>query len=139
MNVRHTDEIRNFVRDNALPTYNPAVIWDESTAPFNIDEPIIYCRQEGSAVDGFVRQVYVDIYLFSPKNCSLSALDALFTDAVAALEYVKANPNVGDDIITTITTDVMGEYSTGQNRRYYRFQVLCYSARQPQDNYTGCQ
>ena len=130
MNVRHADEIRNFVRDNALPTYNPAVIWDESTAPFNVDEPIIYCRQEGRAVDAFVRQVSVTVYLFSGKNATLAELDQLYADAVTALEYAKANFNVTDGIRITVTQDIMGEYRTGQNRRYYTFQVLCYSAEQ---------
>lgn len=130
MNVRHADEIRNFVRDNALPTYNPAVIWDESTAPFNVDEPIIYCRQEGRAVDAFVRQVSVTVYLFSGKNATLAELDQLYADAVTALEYVKTNFNVTDGIRITVTQDIMGEYRTGQNRRYYTFQVLCYSAEQ---------
>lgn len=128
MNIRHADAIRDFVRTNALPTYSPAVEWDESTTPFDLDAPIIYCRQEGSAVDAFVRQVYVDVYLFSSKNCALSELNALYTDAVSALEYVKANFNVTDGIRITVTTDVMGEYRTGQDRRFYRFQVLCYSA-----------
>lgn len=131
MNIRHTDEIRNFIRDNALPSFNPAVEWDESKPPFNFDDPIIYCRQEGRAVDAFVRQVSVTVYLFSGKNATLAELDQLYTDAVSALEYAKANFNVTDGIRITVTQDIMGEYRTGQNRRYYTFQVLCYSAEQP--------
>lgn len=128
MNIRHADEIRDFIRTNALPAFNPAIQWDESAAPFNIDEPIIYCRQEGRPVDAFVRQVSVTVYLFSGLNATIAELDQLYTDAVAALEYVKANFNVTDGIRATVTQDVMGEYRTGQNRRYYTFQVLCYSA-----------
>ena len=128
MNIRHADEIRDFIRTNALPAFNPAIQWDESAAPFNIDEPIIYCRQEGRPVDAFVRQVSVTVYLFSGLNASIAELDQLYTDAVAAIEYVKANFNVTDGIRATVTQDVMGEYRTGQNRRYYTFQVLCYSA-----------
>jgi len=131
MNIRHADEIRNFIRDNALPSYNPAIQWDETAAPFDMDNPIIYCRQEGRAVDAFVRQVSVTVYLFSGLNATLRELDSLYTDAVAALEYIKANYNVTDGIRATVTQDVMGEYRTGQNRRYYTFQVLCYSAEQP--------
>ena len=130
MNIRHADEIRDFIRTNALPAFNPAIQWDESAAPFNIDEPIIYCRQEGRAVDAFVRQVSVTVYLFSGKNATLAELNQLYTDAVTALEYVKANFNVTDGIRATVTQDVMGEYRTGQTRRYYTFQVLCYSAEQ---------
>jgi hypothetical protein len=128
MNIRHADEIRDFIRTNALPSFNPAIQWDESAAPFNIDEPIIYCRQEGRPVDAFVRQVSVTVYLFSGLNATIAELDQLYTDAVAALEYVKANFNVTGGIRATVTQDVMGEYRTGQNRRYYTFQVLCYSA-----------
>lgn len=127
MNIRHADVIRDFIRTNALPTYNPAIGWDEATEPFTIGEPIIYCRQEGRPVDAFVRQVSVTVYLFSGKNATNQELNALFNDAVAALEYVKANFYVGDGTQITVTQDVMGEYRTGQNRRYYTFQVLCYS------------
>jgi len=127
MNIRHADVIRDFIRTNALPTYNPAIEWDEATEPFTIDEPIIYCRQEGRPVDAFVRQVSVSVMLFSGKNATKQELNALFNDAVAALEYVKANFYVGDGTQITVTQDVMGEYRTGQNRRYYTFQVLCYS------------
>jgi hypothetical protein len=97
-------------------------------SPFDIDSPIIYCRQEGRSVDAFVRQVDVTVYLFSGLNATLAELDQLYTDAVAALEYIKANYNVTDGIRATVTQDVMGEYRTGQNRRYYTFSVLCYSA-----------
>lgn len=127
MNIRHADAIRDFIRTNALPTYNPAIEWDEATEPFTIDEPIIYCRQEGRPVDAFVRQVSVSVMLFSGKNATKQELNTLFNDAVAALEYVKANFYVGDGTQITVTQDVMGEYRTGQNRRYYTFQVLCYS------------
>lgn len=128
MNIRHADEIRDFIRTNALPAYNPAIEWDESIEPFTIDAPIIYCRQEGRPVDAFVRQVSVTAYLFSGLNATKQELDSLYSDAVSALEYVKANFNVSDGIRITVTQDVMGEYRTGQNRRYYTFQVLCYSA-----------
>ena len=127
MNIRHADVIRDFIRTNALPAYNPAIEWDEATEPFTIDEPIIYCRQEGRPVDAFVRQVSVSVMLFSGKNATKQELNTLFNDAVAALEYVKANFYVGDGTQITVTQDVMGEYRTGQNRRYYTFQVLCYS------------
>lgn len=127
MNIRHADVIRDFIRTNALPTYNPAIEWDEATEPFTIDEPVIYCRQEGRPVDAFVRQVSVSVMLFSGKNATKQELNSLFNDASAALEYVKANFYVGGGTQITVTQDVMGEYRTGQNRRYYTFQVLCYS------------
>lgn len=128
MTIRHADEIRDFVRTNVLATYNPAIEWDESSPPFTLDDPIIYCRQEGRSVDGFVRQVSVTVYMFSGLNATKQELNALYDDALAALMYAKQNENVTDGIRTTITQDVMGEYRTGQNRRYYTFQLLCYSA-----------
>lgn len=128
MNIRHADVIRDFIRTNALPTYNPAIEWDEATEPFTIDEPIIYCRQEGRPVDAFVRQVSLTVHLFSGKNATKQELNTLFNDAVAAIEYVRRNANVQECVITTVTQDVMGEYRTGQNRRYFTFQVLCYTA-----------
>lgn len=130
MNIRHADAIRDFVRTNVLTSYNPAVQWDESQPPFTLDEPIIYCRQEGQSVDAFVRQVAVTVYLFCGKNAQNEDLNQLFADAVSALEYCKANFNVTDGIRTTVTQDLMGEYRTGQNRRYYTFTLLCYSAEQ---------
>jgi hypothetical protein len=129
MNIRQSDELRSYIRTNALPTFNPAVSWQEDEAPFTmLDEPIIYCRQDGRPVDAFVRQVAVDVYVFSKANALNSDMDALFDNAVTALEYVKANPKLNDDIMLTVTTDVTGEFYTGQNRRYYRFQVLCYTS-----------
>lgn len=129
MNIRHSDEVRNYIRDNALPSYKPAASWQEDEPPFNtLDNSIIYCRQEGRPVDAFVRQMSVDVYLFSKQGATVSDMNALFNDAVTALEYVKANPNLSDDVKLTVTTDVTGEFYTGQNRRYYRFQVLCYSS-----------
>lgn len=129
MNIRHSDEVRNYIRDNALASYQPAAAWQEDEPPFSsLDNSIIYCRQEGRPVDAFVRQMSVDVYLFSKQGATVSDMDALFNDAVTALEYVKANPNLGDDVKLTVTTDVTGEFYTGQNRRYYRFQVLCYSS-----------
>ena len=86
------------------------------------------CRQEGRAVDGFVRQVSVTVHIFSKPDPTNSEINTLFNDAVSALEYAKANFNVTDGIRTTITQDLMGEYRTGLNRRYFTFQLLCYSA-----------
>jgi len=129
MNIRHADELRDYIRDNALPAYNPAVSWQEDEEPFTLaDNPIIYCRQEGRAVDAYVRQAAVEVYIFSKAGATNADMNALYTNAVAALEYVKANPNLSDDIKLTIEQDVTGEFYTGHNRRYYRFTVLCYTS-----------
>ena len=131
--IRHADLIRNYVRDNVLTTYFPSVKWDESDRPFtDLTSKIVYCRQEGLAVDAFVRQVSVDIYLFSKQGANSSDMNALYDDAVTALEYLKANPNVdnGGVLGTTkisVTSDVTGEFYTGQNRLYYRFSIMCMS------------
>ncbi len=133
MNIRHADEVRNFIRDNVLPTYNPAIQWDETLPPFDMDAPIIYCRQEGQPANGFVRQLGVTVYLFSGLNATLAELGQLYSDAVSALEYARENYHITDGIRTAIAQDVMGEYRTGQNRRYYTFTLQCYSAEQPED------
>jgi hypothetical protein len=125
--IRQADEIRDFLYQNLLTTYNPAVEWTEDEAPFDIDAPILYCRQEGLGVDAFVRQVSVDVIMFSKKNATKVDTSQLYTDATAALNYLKFNFNVGDIVKITVTQDVTGEYRTGQERRYYRFQVLCYA------------
>jgi len=70
----------------------------------------------------------VEVYIFSKAGATNADMNALYTNAVAALEYVKANPNLSDDIKLTIEQDVTGEFYTGQNRRYYRFTVLCYTS-----------
>lgn len=128
MNIRHADELRDYVRDNVLTDYYPAVSWQEDAPPFTLtDRPIIYCRQEGRPVDAMIRQMSVDVYVFSRAGATDAEMNSLYTDAVAALEYVKANPALNDDIRLTVTADVTGEYYTGQNRRYYRFTVLCYT------------
>lgn len=128
MNIRHADVIRDYIRDNALPTYSPAAAWQEDERPFtDLGDNIIYCRQEGRPVDAMIRNVAVDVYLFCKANATNADMNSLYTDAVAALEYVKANPDVKDDVRISVTSDVNGEFYTGQNRRYYRFQVICYT------------
>tara|TARA_S200002703_G_scaffold90114_1_gene77744 strand:+ start:2562 stop:2951 length:390 start_codon:yes stop_codon:yes gene_type:complete len=129
MNIRHADAVRDHIRSGALPEYKPAVSWQEDQQPFtDVNESIIYCRQEGRPVDAFVRQVSVTIYVFSKAGATNADMSALYSDAVTALEYAKGNPNVSDDLKITVSNDVSGELYTGQNRRYYTFQVLCYSS-----------
>lgn len=126
--IRHADEVRNYLRDNLLTAYYPAATWQEDKSPFTIaDQPIIYCRQEGQGVDAFMRQVSVDVYLFSKQGCTDEDMSALYNDAVSAMEYIRANPEIQEFNLTSVTQDVTGEYYTGQNRRYYRFTVICYS------------
>ena len=128
MNIRHADELRNYIRDNLLTEYYPAVAWLEDTKPFTItDRSIIYCRQEGQAVDAFVRQISVDVYLFGPAGGDGGDMNQIYTDAVAAMEYIQENFRLSDDIRLTISGDVTGEFYTGQNRQYYRFTVFCYT------------
>ena len=128
MSIRHSDLIRDYVRDNVLPAYNPAITWSEDKQPFTmLDEPIIYCRQQGRGVDAFVRQVSVDIYIVSPSSWDNTTINDTFDDALLALEYLKANPRVTDECLITVTNDVTGEYHTAQGRINYRFTVMCYT------------
>ncbi len=126
--IRHADEVRNYLRDNVLTTYNPASAWKEDEEPFTLtDDPIIYTRQEGLAVDAFSREVVVTVYLFTKVNATNADMSVLFDDAVAALEFIRANEQIQEFNWCSVNSDVTGEYYTGQNRRYYTFSVLCHS------------
>ena len=48
-------------------------------------------QQDGRAVDAYVRRIDVDVILFSPVNADSTEFQAVENDAIAALQYVKAN------------------------------------------------
>lgn len=133
MNVRQSDLVRDWLvafTDTLARDYFPAVAWQEDTAPFNEkykSSGVIYCSQEGIPVDAFVRQVNVNIFMFSPMNSSQSDLNNLFQDATETLEYIKQNFDINTDLLASVSQDVTGPFWTAQNRRYYRFSVLTYS------------
>lgn len=126
--MRIADLVRDFIQSGSAPTYTKAAMWNDDQYPFNNPgDSIILARQNGRAVDAYVREIDVDVMMFSKVNSDGADLSALYDDAEAALEYVKANFVVNDDLKLTITQDVTGPYQTGSNRYYYRFNLLTYS------------
>lgn len=126
--MRIADLVRDFIQTNSATTYTKAAMWNDDQYPFNNpDDSIILTRQSGRAVDAYVREMDIDVMMFSKVNSDGADLNALYNDAEAALEYVKANFIVNDDLKLSITQDVTGPYQTGSNRYYYRFNLLTYS------------
>lgn len=125
--IRHSDVVRNYIRDNVLTTYNPAPSWGENKGAFQIDEPIIYCRQDGRPGSGITRNVSVDVYLFTKLNATLQNMSDTYNDAIESLEYLTRNPRIDEYCIIGNISDVQGEYYTGQNRIYYRLSIPCYT------------
>lgn len=127
-NTRASDDVRNFLRDNFLTTFNPAVQWEEDRRPFtNKQANIIFCRQQGLPVDAFTRELLVEVFVFSPAGADEPELNAIFQQATEAAEYAKANFDINDDLIISLRQDVTGPFKTGQNRSYYTFTLLCYT------------
>ena len=103
-------------------------MWQEDQFPFNnANDKIILTKQDGRAVDAMIREHSVDILMFSVQNSGGAELSALYDEAESAVQYIKQNFIVNDDLKFTITQDLSGPYQTGQNRYFYRFSVLTYS------------
>jgi hypothetical protein len=126
--MRVSDLVRDYIRINVVPTYLPAITWNEDQSPYvSENAKIIFTKQMGRPVDAYVRQSDVEILLFSAKNANLSDLNSLFNDAETVLEYIKANFVITEDLRISITQDVTGPYNTSQNRYFYRISVLTVS------------
>jgi hypothetical protein len=126
--MRVSDLVRNYIRDNVVPAYLPAVTWNEDQSPYvSENSNIIFTKQTGRAVDAYVRQADVEILLFSVKNANLNVLNSLFADAELVTEYIKANFVITENLRISITQDITGPYNTAQNRYFYRISVLTYS------------
>jgi hypothetical protein len=133
MNIRQSDLVRDWLKtftDTLSRTYNHATQWNEDSPPFNSDyksSGVLYCTQDGLAVDAFVRQANVDVIMFGPVNCTPSDDNNLKQDATETLEYIKANWNIDPDLQVSVSQDVTGPFWNRQNRMYYRFGVLTYA------------
>jgi hypothetical protein len=85
--MRVSDLVRDYIRINVVPTYLPAITWNEDQSPYvSENAKIIFTKQMGRPVDAYVRQSDVEILLFSAKNANLSDLNSLFNDAETVLE-----------------------------------------------------
>lgn len=125
---RPADLVRDAIKINVLPAYLPSVMWDESEQPFTSpDSKIIYVKLSGSPVNAFIRVGDAQVHLFSRENATYSELDTLYTESLAACEYLmNTNFILQDDCnskVESVIEHVTGPYRTDKNRYYYRFTV----------------
>lgn len=123
---RPVDLMRDHIRNNVLPSYLPAIMWDESEQPFtNKTSNIICARQEGRAVDAFIRVHDVQVWLFSRAGADIGDANTLFNDANLACDYVMSTnfilTNEDEGKAPLIIEHVTGPYKTNENRYFYRF------------------
>lgn len=120
--------VNDFLIASVLPTYSPSGMWREDQEPFATkNNNVLLTKQSGRAVDAYVRQIDVDVILFSPVNADATAFEAIENDAINALQYVKANFRTDSNQLLSVSQDVTGAYHTGQGRIYYRFSLITYS------------
>lgn len=122
--TRPSDLIRTKIITEVLPNYLPAMIWDESAAPFtSLDNSIFLSRQAGQSADEDIRELIVECWLFSKTNASNANVSALFDDATAAMSHLLTDYTAGGIFGISVIEDVTGPFQTGQNRKFYRFTV----------------
>lgn len=120
--------VRDFLVASPLSSYSPTAMWREDQQPFTTKtSSILLTTQQGRAVDAYVRQIDVDVLLFSPVNADGTAFQTVESDAITALQYIKANFRTGADELFSVTQDVTGPYQTAQGRIYYRFSLVTFS------------
>ena len=125
---RPVDLVRDTIRTNVLPTYLPAIMWDESEQPFqNSESNIILARQEGRTVNAFIRVHDVQVWLFSKAGADIGDANTLFNDANLACDYIMSVnlvlSNADEGKAPLIIEHVTGPYRTNENRYFYRFTV----------------
>lgn len=125
---RPVDLVRNTIRTNVLPSYLPAIMWDESEQPFqNKDSNIVLARQEGRTVNAFIRVHDVQVWLFSKANADIGDANTLFDDANLACDYIMSTnlvlSSADEGKAPLVIEHVTGPYRTNENRYFYRFTV----------------
>ena len=125
---RPMDLVRDHIRDNVLPAYLPSIMWDESEQPFtNRDANIIFTKQEGGQVNGFIRVHNVQVLLFCKAGADIGDASTLFNDANLACDYIMSTNMILTDADSgkapLIIEHVTGPYRTNENRYFYRFTV----------------
>jgi hypothetical protein len=125
---RPIDLVRDHIRDNVLTTYLPSIMWDESEQPFtNKAASIIFARQEGRQVNGFIRVHDVQVWIFSKAGADIGDANTLFNDANLACDYIMSVNFILTDADSgkapLIIEHVTGPYRTNENRYFYRFTV----------------
>ena len=125
---RPVDLVRDTIRTNVLPSYSPAIMWDESEQPFqNSESNIILARQEGRTVDAFIRVHDVQVWLFSKAGADIGDANTLFNDANLACDYIMSVnlilSTADEGKAPLVIEHVTGPYRTAENRYFYRFTV----------------
>lgn len=125
---RPVDLVRDTIRTNVLPSYLPAIMWDESEQPFqNKESNIILARQEGRTVNAFIRVHDVQVWLFSKAGADIGDANTLFDDANLACDYIMSInlvlSSADEGKAPLVIEHVTGPYRTNENRYFYRFTV----------------
>lgn len=125
---RPVDLVRDTIRTNVLPSYLPAIMWDESEQPFqNKESNIILARQEGRTVNAFIRVHDVQVWLFSKAGADIGDANTLFDDANLACDYIMSTnlvlSSADEGKAPLVIEHVTGPYRTNENRYFYRFTV----------------
>ena len=120
--------VNDFLIATPLAAYSPAGMWREDQEPFKTKtNKVLLTKQQGRAVDAYVRQIDVEVILFSVVNADATEFEAVENDAIAALQYVKANFRTSSDQLLSVIQDVTGPYHTAQGRIFYRFGLTTFS------------
>lgn len=117
------DVIRDWIKANALPAYSPAVFFDDTRAPFTLDNPILLVVADGQPRDGVVNVNYVTVALYSKLRPTLLDMKNLKQDALncrSAL-YNQIDFASGAVKISHQTTDVSRASITEQGRYLIKF------------------
>ena len=126
--MRIADLVRSYIITNSATQYKPALMWDDGKAPFDsLSDKVLLCRQEGKSVDAYVRRHDIEVLMFTKANAEASDLDTLLDDAESALEYVKANFKLNDDLMLSISRDITAPYLSTQGRYFVRFNIDTFS------------
>lgn len=124
MTARPADIIANDIQANVLPDHKVSAFFAEDEWPFTLlQEEIILTRQTGRTSDEDIRDLDVEVWIFTKANADGSDMNKCFDDATAAMDWLLTNYRSGCIFNTSVIEDVTGPYVTGQNRRYYRFTV----------------
>lgn len=119
------DLVRDYIVENVLTGHVPAILFDESAAPFTTtSNKVVHVRQDGRTISSFTREHDCQVSVFSVANGSMRDLEGARDDAQLAakalFDIIRVVPAVANSFLTE---DVTGPYMTSTNRFYYRFTI----------------
>lgn len=129
MSQRLADVMADYLTDNVSTDYVQSNFDAVDRFPFNNpDAKILLTRQDGApTILDAVRVHTVLFQMYTRQNAEGSDHNTLINEALAAYEYLRANPAVNDDTRIRTLQDVTGPFYTGQNRIMYQFSYEVYS------------